>query len=423
MSRSEHEALLKLLIHIASRGARAEKTTLETTNWEKLVCLACEHGVIPLVSCALKHMSAHNCPANILQSLSENMQQNSAINMLRKQRTLHLVSNMQNAGFDVLLLKGYAIAEYYAYPECRDSVDTDLLIEEKQEKALYDYLAQKGFQVRPRMLTSHHGVCQHAKYGKIEIHTALYDEIVENVWFQSVSANDYICEVPVYRETDGVRYKTLGITDHLLFLILHMVKHFVSNGLTIRMMLDVALYFSANREQVDGDRLWGNLVQLNFATLVNNILWIMVEYGGFAKSEFPGISVQKPEQVDLILDDLLRGGYMGRKEVEKRHQSSMEFNRQVALKNKSRFEYLAYMWNWKIRSALRNMCLDKSRLMKAYPVTQRCVLLIPGVWIYHFVSYPVLKLRSGIVNKEILSSCEKITQDERIEMFKRLEMI
>ncbi|MGI6695196.1 MAG: nucleotidyltransferase family protein [Christensenellales bacterium] len=48
--------------------------------------------------------------------------------------TLRLIGKMNDAGIPALLIKGYAVADCYAAPDCRMSGDTDLLIEPKNEK-------------------------------------------------------------------------------------------------------------------------------------------------------------------------------------------------------------------------------------------------------------------------------------------------
>ena len=75
-------------------------------------------------------------------------------------------------------------------------------------------------------------------------------------------------------------------TDQLLCLTLHMIKHFIEGGLSIRMMLDLALHYVKCKEHIDPTRYWNALKQLHYAELVGSVLWIMIKHGGFSETEF-----------------------------------------------------------------------------------------------------------------------------------------
>ena len=57
---------------------------------------------------------------------------------------------MNAAGIPALLIKGYAVADCYAAPDCRMSGDTDLLIEPKNEKRACAFMKANGFAVERR---------------------------------------------------------------------------------------------------------------------------------------------------------------------------------------------------------------------------------------------------------------------------------
>ena len=215
-------------------------------DWETLIRIAHEHNVLPLVTLAIDKLGENDCPNEIRRSLSDAMHCTASRNLLKEQRILLLLRDMEQAGFCVQVLKGYAVSRYYFYPECRESVDTDLLISPEEEERVQAFLRNKGFCVRERNPTRHHAVYQHAKFGIIEVHVSLYDEIVENVWFQKVGRNEVINETYEKVVSPMGAYYTLGPTDNLIFLALHMMKHFIGSGLTIRMMIDIALCFSNN---------------------------------------------------------------------------------------------------------------------------------------------------------------------------------
>lgn len=410
---------------IAAAGARGETLTVQKVDWSSLMPLAAEQGVVPLVALTVLHAPELECPEALREYLMNALRTECSTNLLRRQRVLHLIGELKQAGIEAKILKGYAIAENYACPESRSSVDTDLLIDVQQEEAALRFLEARGFRITPRAATSHHSVCQHRKYGEIELHVSLYTEFVQEVWFQGMGTAELIREVPITIQTPDGSYTALGYTDHLIFIALHMVKHFILGGLTLRMMLDIALLFARNRERIDAARFWSTMERLHYAKLVNCVLWAMILYGGFQAADFPGCTAEAPEQIALMLGDLLQGGYMGVKETDARYASGMEYNRLVLLKSKSAAEYRLYMLRYKVRSAAKHMFPTGKMLREMYPHAGRHAAVLPFLFFYQMFAYPIKKVRSGALRRDIRSgsgTLERETQ-ARLDMFRELDML
>lgn len=421
----KESALIKTLFRLAASGARRESIKDISVDWIAVVPLAEKMRVSSLVACALLHSNELDCPEDLRQYFLNTMRLKSATNIVKRQRILNLIDEIQKMGYSLTVLKGYAISAYYAYPECRDSADADLLVEKKQETAIYQFLKEKGFEIIPRSYTSHQGVCRHSKYGIIEIHAYLYDEIVKNVWFRGMTERDIIIEEPVGLSIDGYTIRTLGYTDHLIFLALHLIKHFISSGISIQMILDLALFFEANSSRIDFERFWSIMDTMNYTVLVNSILWIAIQYGGFQKCSFPGIGAKNTETMDLLLDDLTLGGYVGNKFIQEFHDSSMEYSRRILLQRGTYVQYIRYMLGWKLRSALGHMFPGRSQLDEQYPILRKYPVIYPAMVIYQAFMYPVSKIRTGILARQIRSERTALSDNakKRIKMFEELNMI
>lgn len=418
------KSTIECVMHFAFSGAKGKAVQHIPMDWPAFFHMAQEHNVCSLVACALLHSANIGCPAPLKEYFINTMRQASAKNLVRRQRVLSLITEMQELGISIQILKGYAIASHYLYPECRDSTDTDLLVDNSQEKAVYEFLCKKGFDVTPRSNTSHHGICQHPKYGVIEIHTRLYDELVEVVWFRGMTLADFVKEDSNQIYLEGNYIKTLGVTDHLIFLTLHAIKHFISSGFTIRMLLDIAIYFESNRKNIDCERYWRVIDGLKYRNLVNLVLEIAVIYGGFDKDCFPGSGYVEPEHVRNIISDLVQGGYMGSREIDERQDSCMEYNRRLMRMKMSQRQYVIYMIKWKIRSALVKMFPNRENLIKEYPIASKSCVIRGILRVYQAFFYPVQKLCSGVVSKQIRSNKTSVTKEaqERIRLFEELGM-
>lgn len=425
MENKKENTSIEYLIKLAAAGACGEAIRLSGLNWGEILQHASEQHMLPLIACAVKDSPALECPDQIREYLLNTMRTSASINMIRRQRIMHLIEEMESAGIHVRLLKGYAISDCYAYPDCRDSVDADLLISVKQEKQACELFEKHGFKVKPREVTSQHAICQHAKYGMVELHVRLYAELIEDVWFQGMNEDELLKEDEIKRSSDDGTYNTLGNTNHLIFLVLHLLKHFISGGLTIKMMLDIALHFKKNRNTIDAERFWQIMKKLNYSIFVSSVLQIMIENGSFEVSDFSGMEQVNSENVQLLLDDLIAGGYMGVKQKKERHESGMAYNRQLLLKNKSQGQYSLYMLIWKARTGIRYMFPLIMHLTKEYPITKKHPMSIPFVWVYHVLAFPIRKIRKGVLQRDILVGDESRTDiaQQRMKMFHSLGML
>lgn len=413
------------MITLAVSGASGKRIHLsDDIEWQKVIQYAREQGVLPLIGCALLHNPDIYCPEDLREQLIHAVRGESGKNMVRRQRAMQLLARMEADGLDVRLIKGYAVADCYKYPECRDSTDIDIFVYREQESQVYAFLKKQGFQLNPRGRTEHHAVGLHPKLGKVEVHVQLYHELVREVWFREVSREQLVTESPVIVSGDGESYQTLGHTDHLIFLTLHMVKHFIRSGMSVRMMIDVALFFAANKDRIDTEHYWRILKTLHYDTVLCCVFAIMLDTGCFTRPDFPMLPEEKPDGISWIMRDLETGGIMGIKE-EKRMLDMYEYTRQMLLRSRKPWQYRLYMLKHKLRSAWHQMFPDREQLEALYPEVKRAGFLRPVFRLHRMFAYPLRKLRSGVLKEQIRTDSAQLPPEakQRMEMFKVLDML
>lgn len=425
LNRERGNTAMAACIRLAAAGARGEACQAPERVWTEGLSVAAEQMVLPLAACAMLDGGAATCPSAVRERCLAALRNAASANAIRRQRILRLIQEMEDAGFQVCVLKGLSVARLYAYPESRGSVDTDLLIDPAQEKAVYAFLAERGFTIMGRRATANDGICTHPQYGKIEIHPELHPELPETAWKEFVRPEALQQEPWIRVHEQGGSFSALGHTDQLIFLALHMVKHFVEGGLSIGMMLDAALHFSRFHQEIDAERFWGTMRALKCDGCMTAILWIMIRDGGFREEDFPGIGEPAADSMDGILRDLETGGYMGVKAPLERLESGMEYYRRMILKNRSDAQYRRYMLSWKTRSARRYMFPTYQRLKELYPWCGRCPILAPAAWLYQMVRYPVSKIRAGVLRRDIRSekSTMSAESEPRVTLFEKLGML
>ena len=420
---NEFKALMQL-VGAAAQGKALQKLP-DDLDWARIERLANEQAVQTLLGYALRLSPALDCPAELRESLVSQMRQEAFSNHAWKHSTLQLLAEMNAAGIPALLIKGYAVADCYAAPDCRMSGDTDLLIEPKNEKRACAFMKANGFAVERRWTNGHHDVCRHPQLGCVELHVMLYDEIVKDVWFGRMDGREFVSESAIEVATQDGSYRTLGYTDHMIFLMLHLIKHFIMTGMSLRMMLDVALFFSHHAERIDSARFWKTMESLKYGTIAQSILWAMVCYCGIDQTSLPGLCGDCPESVEMILDDLESGGWLGKIDEKAREEGWYEYNRQLLMQNRSKAQYLLFMLHWKIGAYLKALFPSRKTLAIRYPCVQKSALLIPLVWLHRLIFRGSRAVKKGALTTYIVTDEKKVgvLAQERVQMFKNLGMM
>lgn len=414
------------MLQLAALGATGHTIPVDCTDvdWKKVVLLARSQRVDGYLAYALKQNRSLSCPGEILNPMLKEMRTLVFSNMIHRSAVVKLLEDLEAAQIRAVLLKGYAIADCYALPECRMSSDADLWVDPKDEDRACEFMKQRGFSVEPRWKNGHHAVCRHPEIGIVELHVILYDEIVEEVWFGRMDGSEFVTESPLQKETEDGKYATLGYTDHFIFLALHMIKHFIMSGLTVQMMFDVALYFRKYAEKIDVGRFWSTIKELHYDQAINCILWTMILYCGFSREDFPGVCGEAPAQIEEILADLEAGGWMGFTDKAAREQGWHEYNRQMMLRKKSKAGYLWHMFIWNCGVIKTALFPSAEVLCRKYPYAQGRPALIPVAWLHR------LLFRGGRAAKSVLGRGVIIdesdigsTAKKRIELFRNLKMM
>ena len=415
------------MLQLAAMGATGQFWDLDCANidWKKVVDFAKTQKVSGYIAQALKSSRGILCPDEIRNLLIQNARTRMFANAINRSAIVQLLEAMEAVGIHAVLLKGYAVADCYAVPESRTSSDADIWVAPEDEERACEFMKQHGFSVEPRWKNGHHAVCHHPRFGCVELHIILYDEIVEDVWFGKMDGSEFVAEPHQQIQSDDGKYFTLGYTDHFIFLALHMVKHFIISGLTIQMMLDVALYFKKHKAKIDIERFWNTINSLHYDSLLNSILWAMVKYCGFTKDDLPGICQDMPGQVDEILNDLEDGGWMGYANKEAREVGWHEYNRQMMLKNKSDFQYLIYMIKWKWPQYVSALFPNRKTLAQRYPYVQKHIWLIPVAWLHRLFFRGIGLVRRGVLTNQMVMDETQINESaqKRVELFRKLNMI
>lgn len=318
-----------------------------------------------------------------------------------------LIKKFDDSGIENCILKGESIARFYHTPVARISSDVDILVNPQKVDLCLQIMKENGFDVGDKVYDSHQIECLHPKFGLVEIHTMMYGRRTEDVCFNNEIK--YEEEYLSVTAEDGSTYKTLGITDNFLFLLLHFIKHFLSSGVGIRQLVDVLMYVKNNYELIDWQRASRSVSNLGFEKIFNCIIAIGKKYFLFPENIMSDTDIDET-LVNKIFEDMMQGGVFGHDDDERHGFYDLYLNeRYKKLKNKN---YETY----KNMRKLTRLFPNRDFMALNYPYVNKTKLLLPVAWIHRIIK--------GIIPKR-KQETNQISQkhSERLKLLRDLDMI
>ena len=385
----------KNMLYLLGAGARGFEIDASGMDMQKIRECAIYQGVWPLVyKAAEKTADVRLWRAEFLLNIGRWVS--------RKEFCLKTIKELEAAGYKYCLMKGNAIAKYYALPECRISSDTDIYIEPSKENEVMEFLEARGYVAEPREKGDHHFRASHPVGGILEVHIRFYSKTTEKIVFEGEI--DYSQD---YEKTaiDGDEYYVMNPDDELMYLTAHYIKHLVNDGCGIRQMLDLLIYMEKNGDKIDFDKYNALMKKLRYDKLIDVIKTVGAVYFGY---DYPA---KYPDLAEKLLTDAENGGAFGFKADDRAN-----FHRIYCEQRRKRSE----IGGWFRLKMLFIKKLFPSRvgmMSRGYNYANHTILL-PFAWAHRFFNLAVKQTKETEYNKTAMEKSYK-----RIGMMKELGMV
>jgi hypothetical protein len=395
---------------------------LQIIDWQAVKMVAEQQGVFGMLSCILKNKDQYPC--DIVNAVKQSVL-SSAIMYFRWQSINYdLLKELEANGLHPVVLKGMAVSRFYSLPEVRLSADMDILLSHNELDRAIAILMSKGYCGQP----FHKGSMYHIEYthptlGMVELHADLYSDFMEEIWFNGVGRNDIIKESWDTITTEEGEYLSLGVTDHIIFLSLHLAKHFIASGLSLKLIMDIVLFASSNQIRIDTERYWSLMRQAHIGTLMEAIFTFANKHWSIDKQSLLNYNECNDELCDAILLDLFKGGAEGRLQQSERIKGWYIYYKEKILTGRDESQYSRLLFCNTILRHARNIFPGKQYLADKYHFIKNYPFLFPITWLYWLVTTGVRiifhwKKNSFYVEDEL----NQVAKD-RMDMFKKLKMI
>ncbi len=416
-------ATQKTMLALFVSGVRGQPPSgLDAALLPDVLALASKHNVLPVVFLSIKKLYAANelpLDAQVYDVLNQLVLRTVLQSESRLTAVHGVLRALEDAGISCCVLKGESYAHLYASPSSRISSDVDILIHPSDEERALAVLRGLSMQISPRSNLSHHIRCTGNDTGLIELHTDLYEEFLDAVYFQNLVRQTEPVQSLRLDETTSI--PILGINDGALFGTAHFIKHFLTFGAGIKQVMDLLLYLANYRDKMDMAAYWDVLKALKYDRFMRTIMGIGVSYLHFSVKDFP--EAEQNSSVEPLLDDILEGGAFGVNQAERSGFHNLYM--QERYRTLCGGDYRIYLNRQRKKGAKKSLCLSRSALNAQYPFAARHPILLPAAWIAHTIQWTkkaLKRLPTFLHTKKPLQKPNQAVQ-KRMELIKNLDML
>ena len=257
-------------LELQRRGLKLEKRDFDFSdiNWEIIMTLSIINKSCILVNNVVNDSSSdYNIPESVLNSWNNRSKLEFMKSARQVNRYKQIALALRDNGIKGIVIKGYALATLYPDLFQRYSGDLDIKFDKadkgKVKKVFTDLgLVQNEEDSKENVYIFYDNtIC-------IEAHFTLWEDYegqnIDILRQEKLDDEDTIIPLYISGTTEESFGYTLGITEHLILQMFHVIKHFILEGIEDRYMMDLSLYINRYYDQIDFIRFWDVMKRMEF---------------------------------------------------------------------------------------------------------------------------------------------------------------
>lgn len=275
----------------------------DNINWDEIIRLAKINNLLGIIFTSIDKMDKSYRPK---EELYNKLKRNFLLQIRNSDQidtyVKHIIKAFEEENIDHIFLKGYEIKHCYPIPELRTMSDVDIVIRREDRQKSDEVLKDLGYEGN---FTNCEVWDYRKKISYIEMHTSMVsDEIKQGIDYRKYFSNPWEHAVLKSKNT----YK-LDDEYHLIFLLVHMAKHFSECGCGIRMFLDIAFYIKKYSQTLDWDYIWKELKSLELVMFTKIVFTLCNRW---FDGEIPIEPINLDDEFyEKITENVLLGGIFG----------------------------------------------------------------------------------------------------------------
>lgn len=378
------------------------KSVTSVLDWIELLDLLRRgklHGITYKTIASLPE--AKDAPEDFLTAWKADTFRNGMKQLASTQELRHILKIAGEQKLTPVLFKGIVLAALYPEPSMRFSSDADIFIPVDQRPSMEQLLTSQGYTLVPEASKEHVPV-YHINTGnrclKIELHDCLWEDytgtqadILESL--QLTAPDTLLTLSPL-----GIPVLTLGHTEHLIYQIFHIAKHFAFEGLRLRFLTDLTLFINTYKNDIDFTRFWNTMELLGYSSFCDSLFRICSHYLGLSDVILPSSKKREPLN-ETFLEDIILAGKVGDHQVH--NWASTDLLVSYFMRDNQASSGLKHK--------LEIFFPMPSALKDKFSYAKKCPLLLPIAWIHRFFSalrYSILCKKQSQSASDVLSNAE-----------------
>jgi hypothetical protein len=262
----------------------AEKVSVpDNIEWSQIIDLSLRQGINAIILDGLNNCFDNGLPINIgfhdKMKLIGAAQQVEAVYNQHKKVINQLTQFYQKYDIRMMVLKGWGLSLNYPVPNHRPCGDIDIYLFGDIEKAdallcqVYGIKVDKSH--HNHTVFPFHGVTIENHYNFANIYAHRSSKKVDG-WLKEMAKSCL--------KKDNVWLPSPDF--NALYILRHAASHFAAEQISIRHLLDWALFVEKNYDKIDWDLHWSRCEELNMEKFLLSINEICVRYLGFSSDKF-----------------------------------------------------------------------------------------------------------------------------------------
>lgn len=371
---SLHGRYLASLIGHSLKGTTPSKPPKEI-DWEKIYKLSVFHNVTALIYPAV---SVLDIPLELRQKFDYDNHRHLAREARQELEAQRVFSAFSENNIDFIKLKGIVIKNYYPLPHMRSASDIDICMTEENRKKARAIMENLGYKFDS-------GIDYHDEYSKdrfyiYEIHSDIMSPRSD---LHRLFINPFEKSV-----TDRTTPNAMILSNEYFYLhlIVHLYKHFISEGCGLRLFSDIYL-FRKKCNNLDSTFINNILEDYGLLDFHNTLLILCTCF--FEGNEYS-------EKLSAISDYIFKSGEYGDSNLKKLSWISSSKTAKLTFFDKVRY----FFGNW----------FPGVKVMKKrYPVLEKAPFLLPVCHIRR-IFYTIFFKRSAL--KEQRDEIKRLNSQE-----------
>lgn len=361
------EYIVKILNH-SIHNKKMELDTNEDISWKDILEECKSHNIESLVYYGINSNTLKTIDKDTLESWKKQTFMSNIYQINHIKQISNILSILNDKNIPVIVLKGLVIRDLYPKSELRTMGDADVLVNEKDIETVINILNSLGYEEKGRNAF-------HIEFEKgnshIEVHWTLANE---NMFDGIVEFNNEIWSNAVEVKVGDSKAFSMCDEDLLLYLCIHMAKHFINGGFGIRQVCDVFLLVEQRNKFIDWNIFMIKAKRSGIDKFTMSIFAICNKLFGMSiPDELEKYKIREEKNINLVIDAIFANGVHG-------HSDKIAIRaKQLAYENNNNKASI-------IASFRRVYFPPSDKLGDKYGYAKKYKLLLPVAWIHRFVN-------------------------------------